>query len=111
MIYYLLGIIASLIASFGQIFFKLSGSRNNANWLKKFLNIYFIIGNILFITSALMTIYVMKHLDFSSFYSLTAASYFFITILSRIILKESIDNKKILGNTLIIIGIIIYNIL
>lgn len=111
MIYYMVGLLASFLSSIGQICFKMSGNRKESGWMGRFLNKYFIFGNSLFMISILISIYALSKLDFSSYYSLTASNYFFVTMLSKIILKESIDNKKIIGNTFIIIGIIVYNIL
>lgn len=111
MIYYTLGLTATFISSIGQIFLKISGTGNNNTWKEKFFNKYFLSGNIFFTISTFISIYVLSKLEFSSYYSLTAANYFFISILSRIILRESIDYKKIFGNGLIIAGIIIYNTL
>jgi drug/metabolite transporter (DMT)-like permease len=111
MIYYIMGLFASFLSSIGQIYFKMSGTRTNNSWIGRFLNKYFVLGNSLFMISMLISIYALSKIDFSSYYSLTASNYIFVTILSRIILKESVDNKKMIGNAFIIAGIIVYNIL
>ena len=42
--------------------------------------------------------------------SFTALNYLFIAILAKMYLKEKIDKSKIIGNLIIIIGILVYNL-
>jgi len=57
-----------------------------------------------------MAIVAMRVIDFSAFFSFTALSYPFISILSRVVLREQVDRSKILGNAVIVLGILVYNL-
>jgi len=52
----------------------------------------------------------MRVIDFSVFYSFTALNYFFIMVFAWKILKEDIDKWKAVGNFLVIVGIVIFNL-
>jgi len=52
----------------------------------------------------------MRVIDFSDFYSFTALSYVFIMFFCWKILKEDIDKLRIIGNLLVIAGVIIFNL-
>ncbi len=52
----------------------------------------------------------MRFMEFSIFYSFTALNYLFIMFFSWKILKEKFDILRILGNVLVIIGVIIFNL-
>jgi uncharacterized membrane protein len=52
----------------------------------------------------------MRVIDFSDFYSFTALSYVFIMLFSWRILKEDIDRLIVIGNFLVIAGVIVFNL-
>jgi len=64
------------------------------------------IGGILYVISALINIWVLKYLDYSVVLPMTAFTYVWTMILSRVILNESISKKKIFGVVMILIGAI-----
>lgn len=58
----------------------------------------------------LIAIFVMRILDFTIYYALTALNFVFISILSTIFLDEKLDGLKIGGVLIIVIGLIIFNL-
>jgi len=64
----------------------------------------------LFLLVPVLSVITMRVIDFSDFYSFTALSYFFIMLFSWKILKEDIDRLRIIGNLLVIAGVIIFNL-
>jgi len=73
-------------------------------------NKYLILSIFLFILVPVISVITMRVIDFSNFYSFTALSYFFIMIFSWAILKEDIDKFRIIGNALVIAGVVIFNL-
>lgn len=111
-IYYLLAILVSVLASLGQVNFK-KGAQNidiKKPFAYNLKNKYLIIGMVLFLLSPALSVFIMMFIDFSVFYTFTALNYFFIMIFSYKILNEKIGRLKIIGTSLIILGIIIFNI-
>ena len=66
--------------------------------------------HIIYVTAALLNIYVLKYLEYSTVLPLTAITYIWTMIISYKILKENITNKKKIGVILIILGAIIISI-
>lgn len=62
---------------------------------------------ICFLGSSLLTTLAYRGVPLSLGPVLEATSYIYIVLLSRIFLKETITKKKVMGNLLIIIGILI----
>ena len=62
---------------------------------------------ILFITLAI-NVYLLRFMGLQEENAVAASTYLFVLILSRIFLKERITKKKLVGNIIIIIGILIF---
>jgi drug/metabolite transporter (DMT)-like permease len=68
------------------------------------LNFNFYLGGGLYFICALINIYVLKYLDYSTVLPLTSITYIWTIVLSYFVLKEKIGLRKIVGITGIIIG-------
>lgn len=60
------------------------------------------------VISTILTILAFKGLDYKNGPIIESLGYVFIMILSRLFLKEKITYKKIIGNALILCGIMIF---
>ena len=110
--YILLAVFIQFLVAYGQYHLKVGSRRLD---LKKDLvfnikNWNLIIAIILFLTTTVLSIITMRFMEFSIFYSFTALNYLFIMFLSWKILKEKFDRLRILGNVLVIVGVIIFNL-
>ena len=108
-IYYIVLLIMTMFGSVASLFLKkASGSNGLINMLKN-INLY--IGGFLYVSSAVLNIWLLKILDYSVILPLTSLTYIWTMILSYFILKEKITVKKIVGVCLILIGAIMISIL
>lgn len=108
-IYYIVLLIMTMFGSVASLFLKkASGSNGLINMLKN-INLY--IGGFLYVSSAVLNIWLLKILDYSVILPLTSLTYIWTMILSYFILKEKITVKKIVGVCLILVGAIIISIL
>jgi len=107
--YYIIAVAAPALSSVAHIMFKTFAIATHRPGWRGFVDKRLITGTFLFSLSSIISIISMTVVDFSAFFSFTALSYPFISILSRIVLKETIDKRKIIGNAVIVIGIILYN--
>lgn len=108
-IYYLGLLIMTMIGAVASLFLKkASGSSGFVEMLKN-VNLY--IGGFLYITSAVLNIWLLKILDYSVILPLTSLTYIWTMVLSYFILKEKITLKKMVGVCLILIGAIIISVL
>jgi len=108
--YVLIFIFAVFIASVSQILLKKSANNNHKNWLKEILNIRVFIAYSMFVLSSILTIYAYKGVQLKYGSIIQSSGYIFILLLSKIFLEEKITKNKILGVTLIIIGIVVFKI-
>ena len=104
-LFILMFIISIFIASYSQILLKKGAQKKNI-----YINKYTIIGYTLMIISTLFTLWAYKGVNLSFSQILQSLSFIFVIILSRLILKEKITKRSIIGMIFIIIGMIIYSI-
>lgn len=62
------------------------------------------------VISTVLTILAFRGLDYKNGPIIESLGYIFVMILSRMFLKEKITKKKILGNALILLGIVVFYI-
>ncbi|MEA4853348.1 MAG: EamA family transporter [Christensenella sp.] len=100
------------ISSVSQILLKISAERNiDAKGFKaQYLNKFVIIGYLLLFIAMLIPLYVYQFVPLKYGAVIESLGYVFVMILSALILKEKITKKKLIGNLLIIAGVIIFSI-
>lgn len=108
--YVFLLIASVLIASCSQIILKKSASKEYSSIIREYLNVRVIVGYGMMVISTILTIFAFKGLDYKNGPIIESLGYIFIMFLSRIFLKEKITKKKVIGNTLILLGILVFYI-
>ena len=88
---------------------KISANKDHENKVKEYINPLVIAAYILFFTSALLTTRALVMIPLKYAPIIESVGYIYILILSRLILKEEITKNKIIGNMIILIGIIIFS--
>ncbi len=105
--YAALMIAAAFLAAVSQILLKISADKKHTGRLKEYLNPYVITGYGMLALSLLVNMYAYQKIDLRYGPVLNAASYIFVLLLGRLILKEKITQGKLCGNLLIMLGIVI----
>lgn len=98
-----------LLTSLSQILLKKSTEKKYNNIIREYLNLNVIFAYGMFFVTMFLNIIALKYITLKSMQVFMALSYFCVLILSRFILNEKITRKKLIGNIIIIIGIIIFN--
>lgn len=111
-LYISLAILIQFLVALSQVIFKIGALKVD---FKKPLvynikNKYLLTSIFLFLLVPVLSIITMRVIDFSDFYSFTALSYVFIMLFSWKILKEDIDRLIVIGNFLVIAGVIVFNL-
>lgn len=101
-------LISVFIASLSQILLKKSACKHYSSFIKEYLNPYVIIGYAMMLVSTILTIFSFKGLDYKNGPVIESIGYVYVLILSFLFLKEKITLKKLIGNVLILIGIMIF---
>ncbi len=104
----LIFIIGVFISSISQIILKKSADREYPSKIREYLNVRVIFSYIIFFGATLCSILAYTKIPLSLGPVLESSGYFFVAVLSYIFLKEKISKQKMLGLSIIIIGIIIY---
>lgn len=110
MAYGLFIIVSTFIASLSQILLKISANNPNYTGIYAYINMYVIIAYILFFISTFFSVYALQYIPISISAFLGTSSYFFVTLLSYIILKEKISGNILLGLVFVLLGITIVNL-
>lgn len=64
------------------------------------------IGGFLYLSSAVLNILLLRHLDYSVVLPLTALTYVWTMLLSHAVLKERITSRRVSGIALILFGLV-----
>ena len=110
--YIILSIFIQFLVAYGQYNLKV-GSRKldlGKNLAFNLKNYNMILAILLFLLVPVLSVVVMRFMEFSIFYSFTALNYLFIMLFSWKILKERFDKLRVIGNILVIIGVVIFNL-
>ena len=108
-IYYIVLLVMTMLGAVASLFLKKASGSNSLIDMLKNINLY--IGGFLYVSSAVLNIWLLKILDYSVILPLTSLTYIWTMVLSYFILKEKITVKKIAGVCLILVGAIIISIL
>ena len=106
---WLLIFLSVIISAFSQIILKKSAKKNYDSVIKEYLNPYVIVGYIMMFGATIFTILAYKFgLEYKSGPVIESLGYVLIMFLSLWFFGEKITKKKLLGNGLVILGIIIF---
>lgn len=109
--YYISAILSVIIASFSQMLLKKSAIIKYDNHIKEYLNPYVIFGYLLMVLCTFLTIYAFRGIDYKVVAIIESLGYVFVLFMSKIFFNEKITKNKLIGNFLIIVGIIIFCLL
>ncbi len=106
--YLLLLVLSVVVASFSQILLKKSAGKAYASVLKEYLNPLVITGYGMMVLSTLLTVGGYAGLEYKNGAVIEALGFVLVMFLSRVFFGEKITKKKLLGNSLILLGILVF---
>lgn len=106
--YILLLILSVVIASFSQILLKKSAQKKYSSFIREYLNPYVIIGYGMMVLSTIVTILAYHGVEYKNGPVVESLGYILIMILSFLFFKEPITKRKVLGNVLVLLGILVF---
>lgn len=107
-VYFAVLLFMTFVGSIASLFLKKASGANDFLEMLKNINLY--IGGGLYLTSAVLNIWVLRYLDYSVVLPLTSFTYIWTMVVSYLILKEKITKKKIGGVFFILLGAICVSI-
>lgn len=110
-IYGLIMIITTFINAVSQIMLKKSAEQTkNVKFFKKFLNKTVFFAYVIFAIVCVVNIFAYRGVDFKYGGAINAIGQIFVLILSVIFCKEQLTKERIIGSSLIILGVVIYSL-
>lgn len=104
----LLLVLSVVVAAFSQILLKKSADKAYPSVIREYLNFYVIFGYGMMVISTLLTVGAYVGLEFKNGAIVESLGFVLIMLLSRLFFKEKITKKKLLGNGLILLGILVF---
>jgi len=107
----LIMILLTFFSSLGMLLLKIGSKKIGSLKQKistiilKIINLYIIIGVLLYLGVSVIFIWLLQTNELSFLYPITAINYFFIIALSVIVLKEKMNINKWIGLIFIVFGI------
>lgn len=105
---YLAVILMTLIGASGAFFFKRSAVKANGIFSLVWIPSFYL-GGFLYGLSALFDVILLRYVDYTILYPMTAITYIWSLIISKIFLGEKITKNKIVGVALICLGVVLLN--
>lgn len=99
-----------MLSSFSQILLKKSAQKEKESVIKEYLNLYVISGYAITALCMVLTIIAFKGMPFKYGAVLESLTYLYIMVLSKMLLGEKLTKKKVIGNIIIVIGVIIFSL-
>ncbi|PFJ11508.1 multidrug ABC transporter [Bacillus cereus] len=106
--YMLLFIFGIILANYSQILLKKATLQQYDSRIKEYVNPYVIIGYSLFVMNAGLNVIALKGMPLKQASALESLSYIIILIFGWYFLGEKITKRKIIGNIIIVVGVIVY---
>lgn len=107
-ILYLVLVIA--FTGFSQMLLKVGANQScEKRFTAAYLNPYTFTAYSLYLLATLFTVYALKDIPLKIFYTATSLKFVLILLLSKLILCERIDKKKVIAVGLIVSGVVVFN--
>jgi|ERR1035437_4265255 undecaprenyl phosphate-alpha-L-ara4N flippase subunit ArnE len=100
-------VLGTIVGSFAPLLLKIGMINKRITIKNLLLNIKVIAGILLYLLSSLFFVIALKGGELSILYPLVSFGYIWVTINSRLFLKEKMDKYKVIGVSFIILGITI----
>lgn len=99
-----------LISCISQVLLKTAAAKEWRSRIREYVNVYVIAGYGLMGVCVLLGIYVMTGLDLKYSAVIESLAYMFMMLLSRLFFREKITRNKWIGNAIIILGVLVFNL-
>lgn len=109
-LYLLLGVAGSLIASLSQVLLKTESGKAHGSFLKEYLNVRVIAAYLLLAASVLLTMLAYRGLPLSMGPVFESCSYVFVTLFGVLLFKEKLGRRRLPALLLIFAGILLYTL-
>ena len=104
----LIPFVATFFSAISQIMLKKSANLQHKSWIYEYLNRRVILAYFIFFAVLLVNTFAYTHMDMKYGAVIDGLTYTFVMVMSFLLLKEQFTKAKLLGNLLIVVGVIVY---
>lgn len=108
--YVVLALTVVFFTATGQILLKIGSGQGKSKSLAPYLNLTTITAYALFFFVTLLSVIILEEIPLKLFYAFTSLNILLVIILSHIFLRESITKNHIFAVIIIMSGLIIFNL-
>lgn len=108
--YMMLMVVCTAFSAISQILLKQSANQEHGNILREYLNWRVITAYLIFGLVLLANTYAYTQVEMKYGPVLDTITYIFVLLLSWIVLREKITKGKLIGNLIIVAGVLIYTL-
>lgn len=106
--YWLVLFLAVVISASSQMLLKQGASKKYDSVVREYLNPWVISGYAVMILSTLCIIYAYRGVAYKNGAIIESLGYILIMLLSRLLFQEKITKKKLAGNLIILMGVLVF---
>ena len=110
LVFYALLPVSALITAVSQILLKLSANREHRGVVFEYLNPCVILAYLLYGGVLALNVWIYTRVDYRYGVVIQALALVAVMLLSRVILKEPVTKRHVVGNALIICGVILFTL-
>jgi drug/metabolite transporter (DMT)-like permease len=103
-------LLSVVLSSLAQILLKKSSGEVKKHWVFDYLNIKVSVAYGIIFVCMFMMIYAFRSIHYKYGVVIESLSYLIIMVFSRFLLKEEITIKRLIGNCIIVLGVLIFTI-
>lgn len=100
-------LITPLLSAISQLMLKKAADDPTHTGIRYYLNLRVLVAYGLFFGCMLLNVWALRSLDLTLAGVLEASGYIYVMILSRLFLKEKISRRRLIGNLVIVLGIVL----
>ncbi|MBQ9014738.1 MAG: EamA family transporter [Firmicutes bacterium] len=109
-IYMMILIVATVFSAFSQVLLKQSARREHASWIREYLNWRVITAYGISFAVLFANTYAYTGVDMRFGPVIDTFTYVFVMVFSFVLLKEKFTRGQLIGNLIIISGVLIYTL-
>ena len=101
-----------LLTGISQTLLKIGAknSTDRTNFMAAYLNVPTFAAYLLFLIVTILSVYALKEIPLKVFYSICSLNLVVVMIFSYVILSEQINKNKFIAISLIVFGVIVFNL-
>ena len=110
-LFYVLMLSSATITAFSQIILKKSADKNHKGIIFEYINPYVLFSYVCYFGVLVLNIFIYTKIDYRFGVVINSMASVLVMVFSKLMLKETITRRRIWGNVLIILGIVIFSLL